>query len=47
MISNALDLLMTNCYPNQKLQERELGIQHFLDSPRFFSAGRTSLIACG
>ena len=29
MISNAIDLLMNSCYPNQKLQERELGIQHF------------------
>jgi hypothetical protein len=22
-------MLMNHCYPNQKLQERELGIQHF------------------
>jgi bacillithiol biosynthesis cysteine-adding enzyme BshC len=29
MISKALDLLANHCYPNQKLQERELGIQHF------------------
>lgn len=29
MISNAIDLVMNSCYPNQKLQERELGIQHF------------------
>lgn len=28
-MSNALDLLMNHCYPSQKLQERELGIQHF------------------
>jgi bacillithiol synthase len=28
-ISRSLDLLMNCCYPNQKLQERELGIQHF------------------
>jgi len=29
MISNRIDLVMNCCYPNQKLQERELGIQHF------------------
>ena len=28
-ISNVVDLLMNNCYPNGVLQERELGIQHF------------------
>jgi len=28
-ISSALDPLMNHCCPNQKLQERELGIQHF------------------
>jgi bacillithiol synthase len=28
-ISKSLDLLMNHCFPNQKLQERELGIQHF------------------
>ena len=29
MISDTIDLLMNSCYPNHKLQERELGIQHF------------------
>jgi hypothetical protein len=29
MISTVIDLVMNSCYPNQKLQERELGIQHF------------------
>ena len=29
LISSALDRLMNQCFPNQKLQERELGIQHF------------------
>lgn len=29
VISNSLDLLLNHCFPNQKLQERELGIQHF------------------
>lgn len=28
-VSNALETLMNRCYPNEKLQERELGIQHF------------------
>lgn len=28
-ISNTLEILMNHCYPNEKLQERELGIQHF------------------
>jgi bacillithiol biosynthesis cysteine-adding enzyme BshC len=29
VVSNAIDLLINNCFPNQNLQERELGIQHF------------------
>jgi uncharacterized protein YllA (UPF0747 family) len=29
-ISADLDLVLNNCYPNQNLQERELGIHHFL-----------------
>jgi bacillithiol synthase len=29
-ISDATDFVLNNCYPNQTLQERELGIQHFL-----------------
>lgn len=29
MVSKSIDLLMHHCFPNQKLQERELGIQHF------------------
>ncbi len=29
-MSAALDLVLNNCYPNQNLQERELGIHHFL-----------------
>jgi|WetSurSiteA1Bulk_404760.scaffolds.fasta_scaffold06864_3 bacillithiol synthase len=29
-ISNIVDMLRNNCFPNGALQERELGIQHFL-----------------
>jgi bacillithiol synthase len=29
LITNAVDLLMNNCFPNGALQERELGVQHF------------------
>jgi bacillithiol biosynthesis cysteine-adding enzyme BshC len=29
-ISNSVDLVLTHCYPNSNLQERELGIYHFL-----------------
>jgi hypothetical protein len=29
-ISSRIDLVMNNCFPRQTLQERELGIQHFL-----------------
>ena len=29
-ISTAVDFVLNNCYPNQNLQERELGIYHFL-----------------
>ncbi len=29
-ILNAVDLLLSHCYPNRNLQERELGIQYFL-----------------
>jgi bacillithiol biosynthesis cysteine-adding enzyme BshC len=29
-ISDATDFVLNHCYPNQTLQERELGIQHFI-----------------
>jgi hypothetical protein len=29
LLSNTVDLLMNNCFPNGALQERALGIQHF------------------
>jgi bacillithiol biosynthesis cysteine-adding enzyme BshC len=29
-ISDIIDFVLNNCYPNQVLQERKLGIQHFL-----------------
>jgi bacillithiol synthase len=47
MISNTIDLLMNTCYPNQKLQERELGIQHFWihHGPSVTNAIRSSLDA--
>jgi hypothetical protein len=28
--SATVELVLNNCYPNQTLQERELGIHHFL-----------------
>ena len=45
LASNTLDLLMNHCYPNQKLQERELGIQHFWirHGPFVLDAVRSSL----
>ncbi len=45
LASNTLDLLMNHCYPSQKLQERELGIQHFWirHGPFVLDAVRSSL----